>query len=187
MFFLSSVSRNFDDQLSPDFHRLVILSLWYDTPHENTGLWQLPNVYSAFNAPVNMCTLLLCMFWTPKWQTWDVRLSALRDGNESIQGLIRNELFSFRCGRPKGKPQMGENNLVHEGTQNPIHKIRHQLSEVGFDLGVHWTSLVHIGYEKKSSKKGHSNVSLWYAHTFQYSGQTCNVKVDFHFISWITV
>ena len=58
MFFLSSFPRNFDDQLSPNFHRLVILWLWWDTPSEKTGLWQLPNVYLPFNEGIylNLCS-----------------------------------------------------------------------------------------------------------------------------------
>ena len=37
-FFLSLFSCNFNDQLSPNFHRLVILCICWDTPSENTGL-----------------------------------------------------------------------------------------------------------------------------------------------------
>ena len=47
VFFLTSFSF-FDVQLSPNFHRLVILFLWRETSSENTGLWHLPNVSSAF-------------------------------------------------------------------------------------------------------------------------------------------
>ena len=49
MFFLSSFSRNFDDWLIQNFHRLVIFCLWWDTRSENSVLWQLPI----------MCTVLL--------------------------------------------------------------------------------------------------------------------------------
>ena len=48
VFFLSSFSHNFDDQLSSNYHRLVILCLYWYTPSEKTGLWQLPNDFSAF-------------------------------------------------------------------------------------------------------------------------------------------
>ena len=44
VFFLSLLSRNFDDWLSSNFHRFVILCICWDTPSEKTGLWQLPIV-----------------------------------------------------------------------------------------------------------------------------------------------
>ena len=46
--FLPLFSRNFNDQLSSNVHRFVILCICWDTPSENTGLWQLPKVSSAF-------------------------------------------------------------------------------------------------------------------------------------------
>ena len=42
--FLSLLSLNFDDELSSNFHRLVILCICWDTPSETTCLWQLPIV-----------------------------------------------------------------------------------------------------------------------------------------------
>ena len=48
VFFLPLLSRNFDNQLSSNFHRFVILCICWDTPSENTGLWQLPIVSSVF-------------------------------------------------------------------------------------------------------------------------------------------
>ena len=48
VFFLSSFSRNSDDQLSSNFHRLVILCICWGTPSEKTCLWQLPIVSSVF-------------------------------------------------------------------------------------------------------------------------------------------
>ena len=47
MFFLS-LSRIFDDHLSSNFHRFVILCICWDTPSEKTGLWQLPIVSNVF-------------------------------------------------------------------------------------------------------------------------------------------
>ena len=41
--FLSLFLCNFDDQLRQNFHRLIILCIC-----ENTGLWQIPNVSSAW-------------------------------------------------------------------------------------------------------------------------------------------
>ena len=41
-------SRNFDDRLSSNFHRCVILCICWDTPSEKTGLWQIPMVSSVF-------------------------------------------------------------------------------------------------------------------------------------------
>ena len=50
LFFLSLLSRIFDDQLSSNFHRFVDLCICcWDTPSEKTGLWQLLKVYSVFN------------------------------------------------------------------------------------------------------------------------------------------
>ena len=49
VFFLPLLSRNFDDQLSLNFNRFVILCiLCWDTLSEKTGLWQLPKVSSVF-------------------------------------------------------------------------------------------------------------------------------------------
>ena len=52
VFFLSLLSRNFDDQLSSNFHRFVILCICWDTPSEKTGLWQLPIVSSVFKGNI---------------------------------------------------------------------------------------------------------------------------------------
>ena len=46
------LSRNFDDQLSSNFHRFVILCICWDTPSGKTGLWQLPIVSSVFKINV---------------------------------------------------------------------------------------------------------------------------------------
>ena len=47
VFFPSLLSRNFDDKLSSNFHRFVILYICWDTPSEKTGLWQLPIMSSV--------------------------------------------------------------------------------------------------------------------------------------------
>ena len=47
LFFLSLLSRNFDDQLSSYFHRCVNLCICWDTLSEKTGLWQLPTMSSV--------------------------------------------------------------------------------------------------------------------------------------------
>ena len=49
MFFLSLLSRTFDDRLSSNFHRFVILCICWDTPTVKASLWQLPIVPTAFN------------------------------------------------------------------------------------------------------------------------------------------
>ena len=49
VFFLSLLSRNFDDLLNSNFHRFVILCICWGTPSEKNGLWQLPIVSSVFN------------------------------------------------------------------------------------------------------------------------------------------
>ena len=48
VFFLSLVSPIFNDRLSSNFHRFVILCICWDTPSEKTGVWQLPIVSSVF-------------------------------------------------------------------------------------------------------------------------------------------
>ena len=53
LFFLSLLSRNFDDRLSSNFHRFVILCICLVTPSEKTGLWQLPIVFTTFKMNVN--------------------------------------------------------------------------------------------------------------------------------------
>ncbi len=55
--FLSLFSCNFDDQLSPNFHRFVILCICWNTPSEDTGLWQLPKVYPAFKSVLSLMVL----------------------------------------------------------------------------------------------------------------------------------
>ena len=40
--FISLLFRNFDDQLSSNFHRFIIFCICWDTPRGKTGLWQLP-------------------------------------------------------------------------------------------------------------------------------------------------
>ena len=48
VFFLSLISCNFDDRLSSNFHRFVILCICWDTPTLKTSLWQLAIVSSVF-------------------------------------------------------------------------------------------------------------------------------------------
>ena len=49
VFFLTLLSRNFDDPLSSNFHRFVVCICW-DTPSEKTGLWQNTNSVYRFTA-----------------------------------------------------------------------------------------------------------------------------------------
>ena len=51
-FVLFIFSRNFDDQLSSNLHRFVILCIYWDAPSEKTGLWRLPIVSSVFNTRI---------------------------------------------------------------------------------------------------------------------------------------
>ena len=49
-FFFPLISRNFDERLSSNFHRFVILCIiCWETPSEESGLWQLPIVSTACN------------------------------------------------------------------------------------------------------------------------------------------
>ena len=57
VFFLPLLSRKFDDQLSSNFHRFVVLCICWYTPSEKTGFWQLPEVSSVFNGDTT----------TPSW------------------------------------------------------------------------------------------------------------------------
>ena len=56
-FFLYSLA-TFDDQLSKNFHRLVILCTCWDTTSEKTGLWQLPKVSKVFNCVISKAVVL---------------------------------------------------------------------------------------------------------------------------------
>ena len=44
LFFLTLLSNNFEDQLSSNSHRFVILCICWDTPSEKTGIWQAHGV-----------------------------------------------------------------------------------------------------------------------------------------------
>ena len=48
VFFLSLISRDFEDWLSSNFHRFVILFICWDTSTVKTSLWQLPIVSIVF-------------------------------------------------------------------------------------------------------------------------------------------
>ena len=58
VFFLSLLSRKFDDRLSSNFHRFIILCICWDTPTVKASLWQLPKVSTAFNL-LYFCRFLL--------------------------------------------------------------------------------------------------------------------------------
>ena len=59
-FFLSLLSRKFDDRSSSNFHRFVILCLCWETPTVKASLWQLPIVSSAYK--VHILIQILCTF-----------------------------------------------------------------------------------------------------------------------------
>ena len=46
-------SCKFDDELSQYFHRFLTVCICWDTPSENNGLLQLPNMSIAFKCEVN--------------------------------------------------------------------------------------------------------------------------------------
>ena len=48
--------KNFDDWLSSNFHRFVILCICWDTSSEKTGLWQLPIVSRVFKSTGHLFT-----------------------------------------------------------------------------------------------------------------------------------
>ena len=69
-FFHYYLARNFDDRLSSNFHRFVILCIRWDTPTVKASLWQLPIVSTAckgrgpFSFYAKSCYLLL---WGVGW------------------------------------------------------------------------------------------------------------------------
>ena len=62
--FLSLLSRKFDDRLSSNFHRFVVICIYWDTPTVKASLWQLPIVLSAFKAYNRKC-------WRKSLSLWD--------------------------------------------------------------------------------------------------------------------
>ena len=61
LFFLSLLSRNFDDRLSSYFHRFVILCICWDIPTVKASLWHLPIVSTALKIDLNesiVCVLI---------------------------------------------------------------------------------------------------------------------------------
>ena len=83
VFFLSLLSRNFDDRLSSNFHRLVILCICWDTPTVKTNLWQLPIVSTAFK------DVPLFKNWLRQFPLW-LNLARIR---KEIVKLHRKEQF----------------------------------------------------------------------------------------------
>ena len=67
-FLLSFLSRNFDDWLSSNFHRLVILCVCWDTPTVKAILWQLPIVSTAFKLSIELQINMVLFFY--KRQQW---------------------------------------------------------------------------------------------------------------------
>ena len=61
-------SLTFDDQLSLNFHRSVLLSICSDTPSEKTCLWQLPNVSSNL---INIFVMMIIHYQLALWKQLD--------------------------------------------------------------------------------------------------------------------
>ena len=119
-FFLSLLSRNFDDQFSCNFQRFVILCICWDTPSEKTGFWKLPIVSYVFKRHIgcwkgnkNM-NLFLCLWlysthvWSlllPCWRwvelcssgKWRKRWVKLTIASISWYILLINKLIHFMC------------------------------------------------------------------------------------------
>ena len=64
-FYHSLFTSKFDDHLSPDFLRFVISCIFWDTPSEKNGLWQLPKVSCAFKpvGDVNNISVKRVVLW----------------------------------------------------------------------------------------------------------------------------
>ena len=75
VFFLSLLSRKFDDRLSSNFHRFVILCICWDTPTVKASLWQLPIVSTAFK---NLAG------WWPCDKSPCLRLGPLSQGHDPV-------------------------------------------------------------------------------------------------------
>ena len=69
MFFLWQLSRNFDDRLSSNFHRFIILCICWDILSEKTDLWQLLIMFSVFHwiEIVNTCFCVVSDCSPNKW------------------------------------------------------------------------------------------------------------------------
>ena len=102
-FFLSLLSRNFDDRLSSNFHRLVILCICWDTASEKTGLWQLPIVSTAFkcmgNSTVTHVTLTLCDNNFPPWTStlWPANTNMLADCGLCFLTTLLQVMRKLKC------------------------------------------------------------------------------------------
>ena len=59
VFFLSLLSCNFDDALSSNFHRFVILPICWHTLNEKTGLWQLSRVSTEWYVGIIQVRILI--------------------------------------------------------------------------------------------------------------------------------
>ena len=89
-FFLSLLSRKFDDQLSSNFNRFVILCICWDTPSGKTGLWKLPIVWLSncqrpvFSTGVSHHNHKITSLWT-FGLNWS---SKLRENDKSKNTLV---------------------------------------------------------------------------------------------------
>ena len=94
VFFLSLLFRNFDDRLSSNFHRSVILCICWDIASEKTGLLTITNSvqcvkhktqigvrYGAYKCFYNVMTLNL---WGNAWQQTALDTVRWRVGEEAF-------------------------------------------------------------------------------------------------------
>ena len=106
VFFLSWLSRNFDGQLSSNFHRFVILCICWYTPSEKTGLWKLPIVSSVFKEERKkiFCRKILADFESQFAKTnwchlvWSMTSSDTSWINETVT-MFDLVGLAFLCGR----------------------------------------------------------------------------------------
>ena len=77
--FLLWLSRNFNDQLSSNFHRFVIYCICWDIASEKTGLWQLPIVSNVCQINIVICIASKFAMsnlppWECPWPCWKANI-----------------------------------------------------------------------------------------------------------------
>ena len=105
VFFLPLLSRKFDDRLSSNFQRFVILCLCWETPTVKASLWQLPIVSTTFNVInfsmsliFNSYNLIYSLSWCrPSWVT--VFLFQKKKGIQQTQLLGGSNLIDGFSGQ----------------------------------------------------------------------------------------
>ena len=122
--------RNFNDQLSSNFHRFVILCICWETPCEKTGLSQLPIVSTAFKrgARKSLKDDALSFGWTiEQWDVlWTRSSSARKRTHNTYHGRIEVNL------RVSGSHSKHPCLQVPSGLQAAVIKFTYEASFVSY-------------------------------------------------------